>query len=217
MGCLEHSQVPIRFLRQVRDFFKCYKQGNKQTQISKPCPRASENATFPLQAVPVALCKAIIYILSQLGIKSIGLPWLEEKQTLIYFRGKVCFYCLSPRAPLYCQHRVNTKEKGKWATVTSSACMKHNSLPSAELILNSAFTLHKVEQIHCTKYDLPGKIHGWLAAKLHGKLAQGWLNSSDAKKTNQNQEKNYFPVGLAPETAWFACRVRASRGRWIRN
>ena len=96
MGCLEHSQVSIRFLRQVRDLFKCYRQGNKQTQISKPRPGANENATFPLQAVPVALCKAIIYILSQLGVKNIVLPWLEEKQPLISFRGKVCFYCLSP-------------------------------------------------------------------------------------------------------------------------
>lgn len=96
MGCLEHSQVPIRFLRQVRDVLKYYRQGNKQTQISKPHPGANENPTFPLQAVPVALCKAIIYCLSQLGIKSIILPWLEKKQTLIYFRGKVCFYCLSP-------------------------------------------------------------------------------------------------------------------------
>lgn len=117
----------------------------------------------------------------------------------------------------YIVSTVLTPRRRENELVTSSACMKQNSLPSAELILNSAFTLHKVEQIHCTKYDLPCKIHGWLAAKLHGKLAQGWLNSSDAKKPNQNQEKNYFPVCLAPETAWFACWVRASRGRWIHN
>lgn len=88
-SCLEHCQVPIRFLRQVRDLFKYYRQGNKQTQISKSRPRANKNATFPLQAVPVALCKAINYILSQLGIKSIKLPWLDEKQPLIFFRSDV--------------------------------------------------------------------------------------------------------------------------------
>lgn len=74
MGCPEYSQVPIWFLRRLMDVFKYYRQGNKQTQISKPRPRAKENLTFPLQAVPVALCKAIIYILSQTGIKSIILP-----------------------------------------------------------------------------------------------------------------------------------------------
>jgi len=80
MGCPEYSQAPIRPLRQVRDILKYYRHRNKQTQISKPCPRANDNPTFTLQAVPVALCKAIIYILSQLGIRSIVLPRLGEKQ-----------------------------------------------------------------------------------------------------------------------------------------
>lgn len=94
MGCPEYSQVPMRFLRQVRDVLKYYRQGNKQTQVSKPHPGANKNPTFPLQAVPDALCKAIIYILSQLGITSIVLLWLEKKKPLIYFRGKVCFLLL---------------------------------------------------------------------------------------------------------------------------
>lgn len=68
MGCLEHSQIPVRFLRQVRGTLKYYRQGNKETQISKPLPGASENPAFPLQAVPVALCKDLIHILSQLDV-----------------------------------------------------------------------------------------------------------------------------------------------------